>query len=165
MIMREYVRKFRIESVSVVRFILIMVLIGFSTICYSNDEKPFVPWDYNNSHQGVKNTISQEREPSLGGYLLIQAVKFYQNYISSVIGERCQMYPSCSAYSIEAIKKHGIFVGFVMTADRLLHEGDEMELATQIEQGERIKYYDPVSNNDFWWYKENDRFTPLSISK
>ena len=39
-----------------------------------------------------------------------------------------------------------------MTADRLIHEGNEMDYAPLVKVGDRYKFYDPVSNNDFWWY-------------
>ena len=61
------------------------------------------------------------------------------------------MHPTCSAYSLQAFKKHGFFIGFMMTADRLIHEGSEMDYAPLVKVGDRYKFYDPVSNNDFWW--------------
>jgi putative component of membrane protein insertase Oxa1/YidC/SpoIIIJ protein YidD len=61
------------------------------------------------------------------------------------------MHPSCSAYGIEAIEKHGFFVGILMTADRLIHESDEISLGPEIETEGRLKVHDPVENNDFWW--------------
>ena len=39
----------------------------------------------------------------------------------------------------------------MMTADRLIHEGSEMDYAPVVKVGDRYKFYDPVSNNDFWW--------------
>lgn len=77
--------------------------------------------------------------------------KFYQDYISSVDGNRCQMYPTCSQYCIEAFKKHGTLLGWIMCSDRLMRCGrDEKTLSDQVwVDGER-RNYDPVSNNDFW---------------
>ena len=62
------------------------------------------------------------------------------------------MHPTCSAYSLQAFKKHGFSIGFMMTADRLIHEGSEMDYAPLVKVGDRYKFYDPISNNDFWWY-------------
>ena len=42
------------------------------------------------------------------------AHKFYQKFISPVDGDRCQMYPTCSTYSKNAIKKHGYFIGWII---------------------------------------------------
>jgi hypothetical protein len=40
-----------------------------------------------------------------------------------------------------------------MTHDRLLRCGrDEKRFAERIVQGNRKYLYDPVENNDFWWY-------------
>jgi putative membrane protein insertion efficiency factor len=79
---------------------------------------------------------------------------FYQNVISPVNSGRCPMYPTCSQYSVQAIRKHGPIVGIVMTADRLIHERDEQEYAPLIKVGSRYRFDDSVRNNDFWWYHE-----------
>jgi len=82
---------------------------------------------------------------------LVALVRVYQVYISPVYGNRCPMHPTCSNYSIEAINKHGSLVGFVMTVGRLLHESDERQFVSQQKVGDRYRFMDPVSNNDFWF--------------
>ncbi len=81
-------------------------------------------------------------------------IKFYQKAIGRVNAGRCPMYPTCSQYSTEAILKHGPVIGIVMTGDRLMHEIDEKEYVPRIKVGNRYRFDDPVSNNDFWWYNE-----------
>jgi len=44
--------------------------------------------------------------------ILIKIVKFYQQAISPYFPPTCRFYPSCSAYAILAIEKHGAFKGF-----------------------------------------------------
>jgi hypothetical protein len=41
-----------------------------------------------------------------------------------------------------------------MTVDRLIHEGSEETQVSPVvfSQGKK-KIYDPVENNDFWWYR------------
>ncbi len=83
---------------------------------------------------------------------LVYPIFFYRKYISKVIGSSCPMYPSCSAYSVEAFKKHGSATGWIMTCDRLMRCGrDETELSSQVWINNEKRCYDPVSNNDFWW--------------
>ena len=80
-------------------------------------------------------------------------LKLYRNTISSVDSDRCPSFPSCSQYSLDAFRKHGFFTGWVMTVDRLLHEGkEETSVSPMVYSGGRWKIYDPVENNDFWWY-------------
>lgn len=80
-------------------------------------------------------------------------VSFYRKHISAVDGDRCPSVPSCASYSVEAMKKHGFFVGWVMTVDRLIHEGrEEASVSPMVLSEGRWKIYDPVANNDFWWY-------------
>ena len=78
-------------------------------------------------------------------------IKFYQDYISSVDGNRCLMHPTCSQYCIEAFKKHGTFSGWIMCSDRLIRCGrDEKKLSDPVWIDGEKRSYDPVSNNDFW---------------
>jgi len=79
---------------------------------------------------------------------------FYQKTVGPVVSGRCNMHPTCSRYSVESIRKHGPVIGIVMTADRMMHELDEQDLAPLIRVGNRYRYFDPVENNDFWWYAE-----------
>jgi putative membrane protein insertion efficiency factor len=144
---------------------IIIVSIGLAVPCYCMDEKPFAPWDYNNPGSDREVTPAQETDGSFGGYFLIQAIRFYQHYISPVIGDRCQMSPSCSSYAIQAIKKHGCLIGSVMTSDRLIHEANEMDHAPVIEKEGEFRYYDPVGGNDFWWYKGSDSNTSQPDSR
>jgi uncharacterized protein len=80
-------------------------------------------------------------------------IGIFKEYISPVDGDRCPMYPTCSQYSLEAVRKHGVLVGLVMTFDRLIHESDEIRRAPQVKVYDSNRYYDPVENNDFWWEK------------
>jgi putative membrane protein insertion efficiency factor len=78
-------------------------------------------------------------------------IKLYQGYISSVDGNRCSMHPTCSQYCIEAFKKHGTFLGWIMCSDRLIRCGrDEKKLSDPVWIDGEKRSYDPVSNNDFW---------------
>ncbi|WP_108444296.1 membrane protein insertion efficiency factor YidD [Halomonas denitrificans] len=43
---------------------------------------------------------------ALGG-LLITLVRLYQVTLSPLLGPRCRYWPSCSAYTAEALKVHG----------------------------------------------------------
>ena len=57
---------------------------------------------------------------SYSSKLLIYLVRFYQKYISPFKGPTCRFYPTCSHYSIEAIKKYGSLKGIYLTIKRLL---------------------------------------------
>lgn len=82
----------------------------------------------------------------------IYPVEFYRKHISTVAGNRCRMYPSCSQYCIDAFKKHGSVMGYIMSCDRLLRCGrDEVRLSPPVWINGKRRCYDPVSNNDFWW--------------
>ena len=52
--------------------------------------------------------------------LLVFLVRIYQRTISPMLPRTCRFHPSCSAYSIEALREHGAFRGTWMTLKRVL---------------------------------------------
>jgi len=67
------------------------------------------------------------------------------------------MYPSCSQYSLQAFEKHGFLIGWMMTCDRLVRCGrDETNLSQEIFVNGKLKFYDPVEKNDFWWNHQQE---------
>ena len=48
------------------------------------------------------------------------AIRFYQSYIRPHLFGQCKFHPTCSAYSIESIERHGLLRGAALTAWRLL---------------------------------------------
>jgi putative component of membrane protein insertase Oxa1/YidC/SpoIIIJ protein YidD len=82
-------------------------------------------------------------------------VEVYRENISPIDGKDCPMYPSCTEYSIRSFKKHGFFIGWMMTVDRLFRCGrDELRLAPQVMVNGERRWYDPPENNDFWWHHD-----------
>lgn len=52
--------------------------------------------------------------------LLKNSIKFYHNYISSLMIYKCRYYPSCSAYMLEAIEDKGAFFGLLKGIKRII---------------------------------------------
>lgn len=52
--------------------------------------------------------------------ILIALIKFYQAAISPLFGASCRYTPTCSAYGIEALRRHGPIRGFWLTLKRFL---------------------------------------------
>lgn len=46
-------------------------------------------------------------------------IKVYRAVVSPWLGRRCRFYPSCSQYSVEAVEKHGLIRGLILTFKRL----------------------------------------------
>jgi len=53
-------------------------------------------------------------------YLLIKLIKVYKFLISPLLGNSCRYFPTCSDYSIEALKTFGFFKGFSLSIKRIL---------------------------------------------
>ncbi len=52
--------------------------------------------------------------------LLIALIRFYQKYISPMKGTKCPYFPSCSQYAVEALEKHGVIKGSLLSVWRIL---------------------------------------------
>ena len=53
-------------------------------------------------------------------HIMIGLINLYRKFISPIKPPCCRFTPSCSAYALEAFKKRGFFVGFILTVWRLL---------------------------------------------
>lgn len=82
-----------------------------------------------------------------------EAIRFYQKFLSGADGHRCPMTPSCSSYALQAIERHGIIKGWIMSCDRLMRCGrDELKRGPKVNTRHGVRCKDPVANNDFWWH-------------
>ena len=52
--------------------------------------------------------------------ILIKFIKTYRFLISPLLGHSCRYLPTCSEYSIEALKTFGFFKGLLMSVKRIL---------------------------------------------
>ena len=52
--------------------------------------------------------------------ILIFLIRIYQAAVSPFLGKHCRFYPSCSAYTAEAIDIHGAFSGIFLGVKRIL---------------------------------------------
>ena len=46
-------------------------------------------------------------------------IKFYQFFISPFLGLNCRFNPTCSNYSINSLKKHGLIIGLYYSILRI----------------------------------------------
>ena len=131
-------------------FFLLLLFCAFTVIF----DSPGMAWD---KAWPVQPTTTSEKEKEVGnpGSWVIS---IYQDLISPVDGDRCPSEPSCSTYSRKAIRKHGFFIGWMMTVDRLIHEFSEAGKTSPIvfTKG-KWKIHDPVENNDFWWFPRDGK--------
>lgn len=105
------------------------------------------PWEAPQTGTGVVKTKAEDTELDP----LKLGIRFHQKYISPVDGPRCSAYPTCSAYAMDALNKHGPFIGTMMTVDRLFYDSSLGGQSRLIRVGGRMRFYDPVENNDFWF--------------
>ena len=51
--------------------------------------------------------------------LVTGLIRLYQVTLSTVLGNRCRFYPSCSQYTIEAIETHDLGRGVLLGSQRI----------------------------------------------
>ena len=53
-------------------------------------------------------------------YVCVWLIGLYRRFISPLTGRHCRFTPTCSAYAMEAFRKHGFFKGLGLTVWRIL---------------------------------------------
>ena len=120
--------------------ILFVIVLCWSGIAAAQDAHPSAVAD------APQAPLAVESNP------VLTPLRFLTGIITRADGERCPIAPTCSAYSVQAIQKHGLLKGWIMTSDRLMRCGrDELRLSDTVMINGRKHSHDPVSNNDFWW--------------
>ncbi|MBI2441918.1 MAG: membrane protein insertion efficiency factor YidD [Lentisphaerae bacterium] len=119
-----------------------------------------LPWSIADQHDVVESfdlrpshpaKLSVSSADSMAETVCFMFLKLYQDGLSSLGTVKCPMHPSCSNYCIQTIRKHGAPIGIMMTAERLIHEADEKKHAPMIRAYGKLRFFDPVAANDFWW--------------
>ena len=64
--------------------------------------------------------IAGERFSGAMAQLMIGLIGFYRSWLSPLLGPRCRFIPTCSAYGLEAIQRHGPWKGGWLTLKRVL---------------------------------------------
>jgi hypothetical protein len=129
---------------------LMVLLTGGSASPAVADDKLRGPWP-----QPVATQRAQPSAPetSVPGLAVRGALTAWHTVLTRADGPRSVMYPTASGYLGQAVAKHGMVIGVMMTADRLLHEWDEQRRAPRVIKYGISRAYDPVEANDFWWVR------------
>jgi len=57
---------------------------------------------------------------TLSRRVVVAPLRFYQRFISPALPRRCRYHPTCSAYAVQAVERHGVLRGVILAAWRLL---------------------------------------------
>jgi putative membrane protein insertion efficiency factor len=68
----------------------------------------------------VSSDSAPSRPATIGARMLVGPIIAYRRWISPALPARCRFYPSCSAYGLEAVVRHGALRGTGLTIRRLL---------------------------------------------
>jgi uncharacterized protein len=67
----------------------------------------------------AERTPLDGKRPGIVALALIGVLRGYQLTLSSLIGRRCRYLPTCSEYAMEAIARHGVWLGLRLGATRV----------------------------------------------
>ena len=82
--------------------------------------------------------------------LFLGLLGFYRQVISPLNGDQSDLAPVHSLYGVQAIRRHGVLLGSVLTTGRLIHEPDTLRLAPVFRERGRVFHYDPLEHNTYW---------------
>ena len=77
----------------------------------------------NKEYTIIKETLFRDLEDKIMNIftnIIIKFIKLYRFLISPFLGHSCRYMPTCSEYSIEALKNFGFFKGLFMSMKRIL---------------------------------------------
>ena len=75
--------------------------------------------------KGIKDSLrhkdpkGRKKERQIILYLIVFFIKLYQYLFSPILGRNCRFTPTCSNYSISAIRKYGLKKGFILSIKRI----------------------------------------------
>jgi uncharacterized protein len=131
--------------------IIVFLTLGSSALAVAAD-KLRGPWP-----QPTTELSHQDRlETSVPGLAVRGALTAWHKVLTRADGPRSVMYPTASGFLGQAVARHGMWIGIMMTTDRLLHEWDEQQRAPRIVKYGVSRAYDPVEANDFWWARDTE---------
>lgn len=110
----------REERIRVINPSMIVVLAVVSSFCFVSAtvcSDDYQPWDFNKNFQ---INVSVTTEPTFINSFGLTLIEAFQIFVSSQDGPNCNFSPTCSSYGYDAVRKNGILLGVIMTADRLL---------------------------------------------
>ena len=58
-------------------------------------------------------------QTTLAQRIILGIIRFYQRFLSPLLGSNCRFYPTCSHYTYEAIAKYGVRKGGWMGLRRI----------------------------------------------
>jgi Putative membrane protein insertion efficiency factor len=126
--------------------VVVLLALGSGGLA-ATDDKLRGPWPTTSTKLLPQDAV----ETSVPALAARGALTAWHTVLTRADGPRSVMYPTASGYLGQAVAKHGMLIGIMMTTDRLLHEWDEQQRAPRIVKYGISRAYDPVEANDFWW--------------
>jgi uncharacterized protein len=123
--------------------ILALAAPGFAPAAASR-ELPGSPW---RARPSPRLSAVAETRPEI--VTINAALRFFQRVVSPVDGPRCNLVPTCSEFSRQAVRRYGLLVGVMLTCGRLLRDNNSAAgFYRRVRIGDRIVLYDPPE--DHW---------------
>lgn len=86
----------------------------------------WAPWDFSVNTEHPESRAQPDVEGP-GCALASSMLYLYKAFISPADGSRCPMHPSCSDFTHKAITSKGLIIGVVISCDRLMSCGCDLD--------------------------------------
>ena len=88
-------------------------------------------------------------------FILITVIKVYRFFLSPLMGATCRFHPTCSAYMIEALEKHGAMQGALLGIKRVLkcHPFHKGHFDDPVPEGRQFKPLKVIATKAWFSYK------------
>lgn len=130
----------------------IVLLVGLATPAQSVNAEDFRgPWRADSFVRSPGPAFAQSsggRQELTPARLIATPVYLYAAILTTIDGRDCPCWPPCSRYALEAIQRFGLVKGLFLTADRLIHEPDQVHLGPLISTPVGLRCFDPLPQSE-----------------
>lgn len=119
MVASTLISRFRV--LPIILKLLFMAFISYGALS-AKDREVYKPWSVSADNPVTREALEMKtgHEDVSGASMPVLLFRFYQKYITDLDDSRCHYYPTCSVYSMWAVRKYGLTKGVLMSTDRLI---------------------------------------------
>ena len=133
------------------KLFIVSIFITGCSYCY---EQHVEPWNGNEEriedyHQSRIQDFIPKNETNSIKYPFYLLFGSYRLFLSSQDGPTCQYRPSCSHYTMKAVKRYGPLLGLIMGADRI-QRCHPFHYGLYRVNKDSTHYIDPVEDHLLW---------------
>lgn len=131
----------------------LLLFLSFNLTSFAFAQDSFYPWSVSKEDPVITGEDSKDNEDvDLKTSPFVSIIWMIDTYkLTSSDTQSCTFQPTCSTYTKKAVAKHGIFMGLIMGAERLMRFHHDPRGYDLFQDREGLRLFDTVEMNDFWF--------------